>query len=76
MWRTGEIPQDSGWTVLVLVPKGSTDRVHPKMNPLISYYGMYRKDLFIVGIGQIQDKYLMFIFISVSFVCVFDRRQV
>ena len=25
MWRTGEIPQELGWTVLVLIPKGTTD---------------------------------------------------
>ena len=25
MWRTGEIPQDFGWTVLVVIPKGTTD---------------------------------------------------
>ena len=24
MWRTGDIPQDLGWTVLVLIPKGTT----------------------------------------------------
>ena len=24
MWRTGEIPQELGWTVLVLIPKGTT----------------------------------------------------
>ena len=24
MWRTGEIPQDMGWTDLVLIPKGTT----------------------------------------------------
>ena len=23
MWRTGEITQDLGWTVLVLIPKGT-----------------------------------------------------
>ena len=25
MWSTGEIPQELGWTVLVLIPKGTTD---------------------------------------------------
>ena len=25
MWQTGEIPQDLGWTVLVLIPKGTTE---------------------------------------------------
>ena len=25
MWRTGEIPQELGWTILVLIPKGTTD---------------------------------------------------
>ena len=25
MWRIAEIPQELGWTVLVLIPKGSTD---------------------------------------------------
>ena len=25
MWHTGEIPQEMGWTVLVLLPKGTTD---------------------------------------------------
>ena len=25
MWRTGETPQDLGWTVLILLPKGTTD---------------------------------------------------
>ena len=25
MWRTGEIPHDSGCTILVLIPKGVTD---------------------------------------------------
>ena len=25
MWLTGDIPQELGWTVLVLVPKGTTD---------------------------------------------------
>ena len=25
MWRTGEIPQDLGWKILVLVTKGTTD---------------------------------------------------
>ena len=25
MWRKGEIPQELGWTVLVLIPKGNTD---------------------------------------------------
>ena len=24
MWRTGEIPQELGWTVLVLISKGTT----------------------------------------------------
>ena len=24
MWRTGDIPQDLGWTVLVLITKGTT----------------------------------------------------
>ena len=24
IWRMGEIPQDLGWTVLVLIPKGTT----------------------------------------------------
>ena len=25
MWCTGDIPQELGWTVLVLIPKGTTD---------------------------------------------------
>ena len=25
MWRTVEIPQELGWTVLVLIPKGTTN---------------------------------------------------
>ena len=25
MWRTGEIPQDLGWKILVLITKGTTD---------------------------------------------------
>ena len=25
MWRTGDIPQDLGWEILVLIPKGTTD---------------------------------------------------
>ena len=25
MWRTGAIPQDLGWTFLVLIPKGTTN---------------------------------------------------
>ena len=25
MWSTGEIPQDLGWNVLVLIPKGTTN---------------------------------------------------
>ena len=25
MWRTGEIPQEFGWTILFLVPKGTTN---------------------------------------------------
>ena len=25
MWRTGEIPQELGWKILVLIPKGITN---------------------------------------------------
>ena len=25
MWHTGEIPQELGWTILVLIPKGNTN---------------------------------------------------
>ena len=25
MWRTGEIPQELGWTIPVLIPKGTTN---------------------------------------------------
>ena len=25
MWRTGEIPQELGWTVLVIIPKGTSN---------------------------------------------------
>ena len=25
MWHAGEIPQESGWTVLVVIPKGTTN---------------------------------------------------
>ena len=26
MWRTGDIPKDLGWTILVLIPKGTTNK--------------------------------------------------
>ena len=47
------------------------DGFHPKMFLLISCASMYQNYLFLVGIGPIRDKELIFIFLSVPFVCTF-----
>ena len=27
MWRMGDTPQELGWMILVLIPKGTTDKI-------------------------------------------------
>ena len=58
------------WSIMSSYRLTLIDLVQPKMTPTLSFSGMDRKYIFIVGIGPILNKELEFIFGSVRSDCI------